>query len=83
MCKLSHICQVSQSLWGNFKFTILFDPFNNPGKSENRDKESKFIEEKTEAFCSYLTCGKSQMSKYADSNSGSLWSWLSLFQVRI
>lgn len=58
MCKLSHIFQVSQSLRGNFKSIILFDPFSNPGKSENRDEESKSTEEETEAFCSYLTHGK-------------------------
>lgn len=58
MCKISLICQVSQSLWGNFKSIILVDPFNSPGKSENRDEESKFTEEETEAFCSCLTHGK-------------------------
>lgn len=58
MRKLCHICQVSQSLWGNFKSIILSDPFSNSGKSENRDEESKFIEEETEAFCSDLTHGK-------------------------
>lgn len=45
-----------------FQIHYLFDPLNNPGKSENRDEESKFTEEKMEAFCAYATRGKSQKS---------------------
>lgn len=44
------MCHVSQSLWSNFKSIILFDPFTNPGRSEIRDEESTFIEEKQWLF---------------------------------
>lgn len=72
MCKISHTCRVSQSSWDNFESSILFDPFNNPGKSENRDKESKSSEDKMEAFCGYVPHGRSQKSTHSDSKSGTL-----------
>lgn len=64
-CKISHICRVSQSSWNDFKSSILFDPFNNPGKSENRDEESESREDNMEAFCGYETRGKSQKSTHS------------------
>lgn len=49
--------QISQSSQGNFKAITLFAPSNNPGKKENRNEESKFIEEKMGDFCSMWVVG--------------------------
>lgn len=74
-----YIFLVSQSLWSNFKSIILFDPFNNPGKGENRNKESKLIEEKR-GFWWFHHISK---SRYSDSKPSALLSSLNLLHVRI